>query len=358
MQAESIHPDQLESALEARWCQLSSQVPGCDSPFLHPIYARTLAHHRPRVEIGLLQERGQVRGFFPFERQRRGTGLPPGNKLCDLQGIVSEPGMEWTLDELLRGCRLNSLHWEHVLASTVPGAEFLQGESEARYLDLSQGYDRYSAARRELGSHRLPMLEIKRRKLTRDYEEPRLVWCDTSRAALASVIDWKRAQRRETGTFDVMQFGWVRDFLAEMQHVRSSGFCGVLNSLYVGDELIAVHLGMYTATALSIWFQAYNRQFAKYSPGSILLIEVAQAAAQRGIGRIELGSGSESWKQSFASAGLPTRTGTWDRRLWRQQAWNAWYWLRQKARPLLTNPTVSVPKRMLRSLQLWSAMRR
>ena len=358
MQAESIHPEELGPELASRWCALAQRIPGCDSPFLHPTYARILARHRPRVEIGLLSDQGQVRGFFPFERFRRRSGIPPGNRLCDLQGVVVEEELEWTVDELLRGCRLDSLHWEHVLNATVPHTERLHGASESRFLDLSQGYEGYRNERRQAGSHRIPMLDIKRRKLTRDFEEPRLVWCDMSEQALASVVAWKRAQRRETGTFDVMQFAWVRNFLSEMHQVRTETFSGVLNSLYVGDQLVAVHLGMQTPTALAIWFQAYNREFAKYSPGSILLMEVARGAAERGVRRVELGSGTESWKPSFASSGFATSSGTWDRHPWRQKAWNAWYWLRRQARPFLTGPTIRGPKRLLRSLQLWTAMRR
>jgi CelD/BcsL family acetyltransferase involved in cellulose biosynthesis len=60
------------------------------------------------------------------------------------------------------------------------------------------------------------------------------------------------------------------------------------------------------------WFTAYDRRLYKYSPGLILFVELAKAAADRGIRRIDVGRGKEEWKASFASLETGVAAGAVD----------------------------------------------
>ncbi|HZD05938.1 MAG TPA: GNAT family N-acetyltransferase, partial [Longimicrobiales bacterium] len=49
------------------------------------------------------------------------------------------------------------------------------------------------------------------------------------------------------------------------------------------------------------WIPGYNQDLSRYSPGLLALIEVARAAPERGIERIDLGPGEELYKLRAAT---------------------------------------------------------
>lgn len=54
---------------------------------------------------------------------------------------------------------------------------------------------------------------------------------------------------------------------------------------------------MRTPTVWHYWFPAYDKQFAKYSPGLMLLLKLAERAPATGIATIELGKGMSLYKE-------------------------------------------------------------
>lgn len=52
---------------------------------------------------------------------------------------------------------------------------------------------------------------------------------------------------------------------------------------------------------LHSWFPGYDREFSNYSPGSLLLYEMARLGAAAGITKIDLGKGAERYKLAFAN---------------------------------------------------------
>ena len=86
---------------------------------------------------------------------------------------------------------------------------------------------------------------------------------------------------------------------------------------------------MRSAKVLHYWFPAYDRDYARYSPGVILLAELARAAPGLGIDTIDLGKGDADYKRRFATGGVqllegrierPSLLAIWRtaRRLWRR----------------------------------------
>ena len=66
-------------------------------------------------------------------------------------------------------------------------------------------------------------------------------------------------------------------------------------------SLIAAHFGLLDGTALHCWFPVYDVEFARLSPGRLLLARMIDAAADRGIVRIERGVGTATAKTDFAN---------------------------------------------------------
>lgn len=58
---------------------------------------------------------------------------------------------------------------------------------------------------------------------------------------------------------------------------------------------------MHTPSTLHWWIPSYNPAYSAYSPGARFLLELAGAAAEHGINRIDLGKGEERYKSSVRS---------------------------------------------------------
>jgi CelD/BcsL family acetyltransferase involved in cellulose biosynthesis len=70
-----------------------------------------------------------------------------------------------------------------------------------------------------------------------------------------------------------------------------------------------VHAGMRSDRLLHWWFPAYDSEFARFSPGIILLFRLAEELDRVGIRNIDLGKGDERYKQSVMSHAVEVHQG-------------------------------------------------
>lgn len=356
MNVTTYKPHELNGDQLRRWKALLGSQPGLDSPFFHPTYARILGAVRPQIEVGVMTDNGEDIGFFPFERHRGSIGRPLGVKLCDIQGAVTAPDRPWSVQQLLLGCGLKVWHFDHLLTDQSPWQTWHLEQAESHYMDLSRGYAEYAAECRRAGTAQITQTDRKRRKLVREVGPIRFEWHTDSRVAFETILRWKSAQRRRTKTFDVLQVDWVLQALDQIRVTDEEDFSGVLSALYVNDRIIAAHLSMRTGTVLHHWFPTYDQDFYRYSPGLILLLEAARAAAARGIQRIDLGKGNESYKLSFRSNGLSVAEGAADLRPLCSTVRAAWFCTRRWIKSSPLRKPAELPKRLIRRVQNQLAM--
>jgi CelD/BcsL family acetyltransferase involved in cellulose biosynthesis len=69
---------------------------------------------------------------------------------------------------------------------------------------------------------------------------------------------------------------------------------------------------MRSREVLHWWFPAYAPRFAPYSPGILLLLRIARAAAAAGIRAIDLGKGDSRYKSSLMNCTAPLAEGCVD----------------------------------------------
>ena len=62
-----------------------------------------------------------------------------------------------------------------------------------------------------------------------------------------------------------------------------------------------MHLGLGGLTSLSWWFPAYDPELGPYSPGLVLLLDLAEFAAERGLAMVDLGRGEHGYKLRVAT---------------------------------------------------------
>lgn len=338
----------LSSEHVALWSELQRADARLDSPFFRPEMTQLLAQVCDNVEVALLKDRGELVGFFPFQRESGNVGQPICGELSDMQGIVARRGLSWDIKQLLKLARLKAWHFNHLLASQEGFQSYHKFLDDSPYMDLRQGYDKYYQQRRQAGSSLLSQGERKRRKLQREIGEVRFEYHTRDEKVLDCLIAWKRKQLREARYRDVFCSTWVCQLCRLISLAESEGFCGRLSALYAGEELIAVHLGMQSFEVLSSWIPTFDPTYGKYSPGVILHMELAKVAAAHGVARIDLGRGYNPLKKSLMSGSIPVAVGTVDLRPLRRLLGESWY-LARKA--VYASPLKHAPMRWYRRMR-------
>lgn len=299
-------PD-LDAGLLARWRDLQRSNPALGSPFFCPEFTQAVAAVRPDVRVALLEDAGQVLGFFPHQ-QRWGRGLPVGHYFSDHHGVVAGPHTRWDWPALLRGARLAYWRFDHLAAAQAPTSQPLR-EASSPCMDLSGGLAAYRQSRLASGARSLTDYARKARRMERMLGPLRFEPQVQERSVFDALLRLKAAQYARTQVPDVMAEGWTRALLELIWQTPAadgspSGFCGFLSALCAGDTLVAVHLGMRSERVWHWWIPAYEPAHAAYSPGVQLLMQSAAVAADTGHAVLDLGKGSERYKQEFGNSQL------------------------------------------------------
>ncbi|VAX41604.1 hypothetical protein MNBD_PLANCTO02-1129, partial [hydrothermal vent metagenome] len=284
------------------------------------------------------------------------TGRPLGIKLFDFQGIVQSPQTTINAHELLKGCELKNWQFDHLVSSQQEFARWQMRVEDSKYMNLSQGYKVYTEERKQAGTSQIANINRKCRKLQREIGTVRFEWHTDQKKVFDTILEWKSAQRKQTETFDILQFDWVKQFLNQIRSTQVDGFEGVLSTLYVKDQLVAAHLGMKTKTVFHHWFPVYDQALYKYSPGSILLLKTAEAAAERGVQRIDLGKGKERYKTSLGSGSISVGEGVVELRPVHHAVRSLWFRTRERIRTSPFRSFAQYPKRVIRSFNTKNAM--
>ncbi len=298
----------------AAWEDILRSREDLSSPFFHPGFTQAVANSRRDIDVVILRNGSAAVGFFPFQRGRGNTACAVAGRIHEFQGVIVRPEVSWDPAELLRSAGLRAWHFDHLPVSQTPLEPYLWRKEESVFMDLSEGYETYRATVKERGSS-LSQVERKGRKLAREVGPLRFEFHSTHESAFQSFLDWKTAQHNRSGYISVLHVDWINTLLNQLRTLPPEhDFGGQFSTLYAGDRLVAVHMGLRSRAALHIWFPTYNMEFEKYSPGLILLLEMAQAAAQGGLQRVDFGRTGERYKANFKTGSVCTAEGAVDLR--------------------------------------------
>jgi CelD/BcsL family acetyltransferase involved in cellulose biosynthesis len=302
-------PEELGAAELQSWLDMQRRDPSLSNPFLSAPFALAMSRARGSCRVAVLEDGQGEAGFLPYERSRMGVGRAIGAGVSDCQGLVHSPGLDWEPSELLRACGLGVWEFDHLLASQAPFKPYHEVAARSPALDLSQGYQRYLEDRRPSTTKLVKSTLYKQRKLGREVGEVRFDYDAADPAALRALMAWKSSQYRRTGRYDRFARPWIVRLVEELYGAGGPDFAGVLSVLYAGERPVAAHFGIRSGSVLSWWFPAYDVAFAKYSPGLILLLRLAESAAGAGIAQLDLGKGHEDYKESFKSGDVAIAEG-------------------------------------------------
>lgn len=306
---------------------------------------------RDDVEVAVFRDANQrIVCVLPFQRINQRHAEPVGGRLNDVHGFIGCPelgnriGAGSIREDLLKPLGLSSIgfHAGHGDDQTLKPFQFCRLESH--HLDMSQGWDCYYAWAKK-NSSTIKRHGQKSRALARDFGEVRFEFQSADATVLEKLIELKRKKYQRTKTFDILSVDWASNLLREIHQVRDNRFQGILSAIWAGDHLVAAHIGMLTDTMLHYWFPVFDPQFAKYSPGTELLLRVAERASSMGIRKLDLGYGDDAYKFRFANATESVQCGLITTSSTRFQLAKARYIWRQRLKQIPMKPMV---KRVLR----------
>ena len=292
-----ISAKELDTGLLLAWRGVQATQEVFRSPYFCPEFTLAVAAVRQDVRVVVIECEGRPVGFFPHQRSSWGRGRPVGGPLSDYHGVLAEPGAEWSLPALMCAARLSVWPFDHLVGDLGQFSAYRRSSSISRQIDLSAGYAAYVRCRREAGSDYIPKTEGLARKLGREMGELRFTFHDLHGEALSQLMAWKREQYLQVRTTDVFGVPWTSQLLRQLAATQTPDFAGVCSVLRIGDRIVAAHMGMRSHTCVHYWFPAYDPELAKYSAGIILLLRIAQAAADLGVQTVDLGKGDAQYKQ-------------------------------------------------------------
>ncbi|MFC8350543.1 GNAT family N-acetyltransferase [Streptomyces sp. NPDC057280] len=312
-------PGELSAADRAAWTSMQSKAhlqgsPELANPFLSPEFALAVGRCRRGVRIAVVQEDGEPAAFFPFQRTATGVGRAVGLGVSDAQGLVHRPGFTWDARELLRACGLAVWEFDHLVQGQEPFAAGARASFPSPVMDVDQGYDAYLRHLRSRAPKFTRTTLAKERRLGRDAGGVRYVHDERDPAVLRTLMGWKSAQYRRTGRSDRFAHDWISHLVQRLFHTRSEPFAGILSVLYADERPVAAHFGLRTERVLACWFPAYDPAWAKYSPGLVLHLRMAEAAAADGIAYLDLGRGQKEYKDSLKTREITVSEGWVTRR--------------------------------------------
>ncbi|MFJ8619236.1 GNAT family N-acetyltransferase [Streptomyces clavifer] len=305
-----VRPGDLGAGDIETWRELRAKSGAPAHPFMEPEFTLAVGRVRPRARVAVISEDdGGTAGFFPFEGGRLGHGTAIGLGVSDLQGAVLRPGLPLDPQTLLRACGLSTWEFDNLEERQGLFAPDAARSYPSYVIDVGDGYENYEKALRARSPKFLRTTLAKERKLGRLAGEVRFVLDERDPAVLRTLMEWKSAQYRRTGRRDRFARKWIRELVEFLFHTRAPGCSGLLSVLYAGDRPVAAHFGLRSRTVLSCWFPAYATGFAKFSPGLILHLSMARAAAGDGIGMLDMGRGAAEYKDGLKTGELTVYEG-------------------------------------------------
>ena len=273
------------------WSAILYENTDLSSPFFAPDYALAVGAVVPDVRVGIMEHMGEPVAFLPFERNRYGVGCRL--RLCDYQGLIAKQRLDFDAWAFIKGCGLKSWDFDHLLASQAAFRPFHRGFRESPIIDLSNGFDAYVLDRRAAGTEQIKKAGNLMRRLEREVGPLRFESHLQDPVILRQLLAWrsiKYAKSRHPVEL-------ITDILERLLARQSSACQGVLSVLFAGDEIAAAHFGLRSAQTWHYWFPAYNPCLEKYSPGTILLLQMTEFAPKIGIRTIDLGKGDQDYKR-------------------------------------------------------------
>jgi CelD/BcsL family acetyltransferase involved in cellulose biosynthesis len=311
MKISAIHPKDLGATERARWDALRTAEPACASPYFSIAYTKTIGAVRGDARVAVIEDGGAIVGFFPVQRASRFAAMGLGAPITDMQGLVASADLAIDKAGLCRALGVGRIDILVAPAALTALAAELHGRGETFITHLSgQTGAAFDAALRAANPGTVKKQNQKRRKLEREVGPLRLTAPSRDRAALETLLEWKRRQCQTTRQPKVWETPWVAATIERLWAGDDPDLRLIHCTLHAGDTLAAGFLMLQSGRHLHAWIIGYEPALAAVSPG-VLLARAAMAwAADHGFQEVDWGGGRYTYKEMITQEVRPTVWGS------------------------------------------------
>ena len=344
---QSIAATDLQGSVAVRWQELRRRSVKFESPYFDIEFTKAVARIRDDVEIAIaVDESETIQAFFPFQRVAPSRAVPVGGRLSDVHGLIGSGKLgDELIRRIMKEMKLRSYAFHAGLKTNQDLASHDFELRDTYFMDLSQGWENYIQWAKS-NSVTIKRQGQKTRALERKFGPLRFEFDCQSYDVLEKLIELKSKKYQRSNTFDILGVEWAADLLREIHQIQNSEFQGSLSALWAGEHLVATHFGMLTDNVLHYWFPVFVSEFARYSPGTELMLRVARQSAELGLSNVDLGFGDDPYKSLFCNGRGLVSCGQFGFSNVCFTAARQKYFLRKKLKRIPFKP---VAKKMLRS---------
>ncbi|MFZ6686300.1 GNAT family N-acetyltransferase [Undibacterium sp. SXout11W] len=299
-----ISGGELDAGLHKAWLQMLNNSAILQSPYYHPKYTTIIGAARADTRILVIEDAGEVIGFFPHHKKNAFVAEVIGGGLTDYQGPIFSANRELSIKQMLAAMNVRYMGFNHMPSDRTEFAKYAWDHSRSLTLNLDGGFEAYIQRLSERRDASLfKKIETNERKLSKKFGPLRFCFDARDPAEFSALLAGKSNQFIRTlgADHDIFAVPWIKTVVEGINQQKQADFAGVLSTLYAGDTLIAAHFGMRSASVLHYWFPWYETVFSEFSPGLILLAGCAREAPATGITSIDLGRGEQAYKLRFAT---------------------------------------------------------
>ena len=302
MQVDIRKPSERTDAERGAWRAFLAAEPTLASPYFAMEFAECCEEVRDDTRVLVMRRQGVISGFLPFQAGRLGFARPLAGPLSDVHGVIAPDPHQADPAGWLARAGIAVFDFHSALAGQRGFARVGGVPDGSWVIDTADGFDAWHAARKAVNPKAMRNIATRLRRLEEVEGGYSFVMADYRPEVFEAMVRLKRDQYRRTGVFDVFSVGWTGRLLQAILKRQSDHFSGVCSSLCVGDEIVAVHVGMASDRLCHYWFPAYESDHNRLSPGVLLLVEMVRTAAAMGHLGVELGPGDYAFKKDLASS--------------------------------------------------------
>lgn len=308
MKFEWIRISDVPRDIWAVFDQIRASSARYDDPMFDPLFARLVADCRRDAWLGLALDGGELVGFWPLHRHGTDWARPIGGPFADCQAPVISERLDLAPAEFLAGLGLAGITMTGY--TPRPGEPCRTDERTGAHLSvLDQGLDQFFTEQKRLYPKHDKKMRRLRRNLSRAHKTITVSYDDPDDAHLDRLIEIKQDQYRRTGRHDVLAAPWARTFVRKLRTARGPRFRAVLTTLCIDGRFAAGAFNLCSDRVVHGWITAYEREFAEFSPGLMLVDEILGGMPARGLTLYDAGPGLEHYKKYHCNAMRPLDTG-------------------------------------------------
>jgi CelD/BcsL family acetyltransferase involved in cellulose biosynthesis len=307
--AEVQHPSTLFEHEAQAWREFCAAEPAFANPLLGPDFAQLVGQVREDARVAVFRREDHPVAFLAFHRRPNGMAWPIGAAFSDYHALVTAPGVVLDGRQALAAAGISGLGLSGLIDPHGVFGDAREAEDAGYLIALAGSPAEHHQRLKDANPKRYKNWGRLKNKLEREVGPLSFTPGDRSPEALATLIDWKRQQLRESGLHDVFRPAWAGALFETALEQSEGRLHGVMITLRAGGRLVAGCFGVASEGVAHIWLSAFDRDCASCGPGQVLMLMAPEALEALSLRALDLGPSHAHYKAPFATGQVPIREG-------------------------------------------------